>query len=114
MPETVISEPSLLEQAAELANQGRFDEGITACERHLRIKGFSPAAYHLMGMIFQAAGKHSRAEECFHKAVYLDPSHDEALLALALLAERRGDHDSAISFRRRAGRSMTMSSKRVH
>lgn len=114
MQVTVVSEQPLLEQAAELANQGRFDEGIAACERHLRIKAFSPAAYHLMGMIFQAMGNHLRAEECFHKAVYLDPSHDEALLALALLAERRGDHDSALSFRRRAERSMTRSSKRVH
>ena len=47
-----------------------------------------------MGMICQAAGNRVRAEDCFHKTVYLDPMHDEALLALALLAERRGDHDS--------------------
>jgi chemotaxis protein methyltransferase WspC len=109
-----VGEATLLDKAAELANHGRFEEGIAACERHLRLKGFSPAGYHLMGIIFQAAGKHSRAEECFHKTVYLDPSHDEALLALALLAERRGDHNAAVSFRRRAERSMTMSSKRVH
>ena len=67
-----------------------------------------------MGMIQQAAGNRSRAEECFHKAVYLDPTHDEALLALALLAERRGDHDTANGFRRRAERSVTKSAKRVH
>ena len=36
-----------------------------------------------MGMIRQAAGDRREAEECFHKAVYLDPGHDEALLALA-------------------------------
>jgi chemotaxis protein methyltransferase WspC len=108
-----VDEPTLLEQAAELANQGRFDEGIAACERQLQLKGFSPAAYYLMGVIFQASGKRLRAEECFHKTVYLDPLHDEALLALALLAERRGDHDAAVSFRRRAERSVTMSTKRV-
>ena len=66
MQVTVVNEPRLLEQAAELANQGRFDEGIAACERHLRIKGFSAAAYHLMGMIFHAAGSIC-AEECFTK-----------------------------------------------
>ena len=104
----------LLDQAAELANQGRFDEAIAACERHLRLKGFSPPAYYLMGMICQAAGNRARAEECFHKTVYLDPMHDEALLALALLAERRGDHDAAAGFRRRAERSVTMSTKRVN
>ena len=30
---------SLLEQAAELANQGRYPEAIAACEQHLRQKG---------------------------------------------------------------------------
>ena len=97
-----------------LANQGRFDDAVAACEHHLRFKGFSPAAYYLMGMICQAAGNRTRAEECFHKTVYLDPMHDEALLALALFAERRGDHEAAVGFRRRAERSMTMSTKRVN
>ena len=55
-----------------------------------------------MGMIRQAAGDRRRAEECFHKTIYLDPRHDKALLALALLAERRGDRDAAAGFRRRA------------
>ena len=58
---------SLLDQAAELANRGRFDEAIAACERHLRQKGPSASAYYLMGMICQAAGDRRRAEDCFHK-----------------------------------------------
>jgi chemotaxis protein methyltransferase WspC len=106
-------EPSLLDQAALLANQGRFDDAVAACERHLQIKGLSPPAYYLMGMICQAAGNRRRAEECFHKTVYLDPMHDEALLALALLAERRGDQDAASGLRRRAERAATLSRKRV-
>jgi chemotaxis protein methyltransferase WspC len=97
--------PSLLEQAAELANRGRYDEAITACERHLRLKGPGAPVYYLMGVIHQAAGDRRRAEECFHKTVYLDPRHDEALLALALLADRRGDRDAADGFRRRAHRA---------
>ncbi len=114
IPSSWVNAPPLLDQAAELANRGRFDDAVTACERHLQLKGFSPPAYYLMGMICQAAGNRLRAEDCFHKTVYLDPLHDEALLALALLAERRGDHDAAPSFRRRAERSVTMSRKRVN
>jgi chemotaxis protein methyltransferase WspC len=109
---SVSTEPSLLDQAAELANHGRFDAAIATCERHLRLKGYSSAVYYLMGMIYQAASDRERAEPCFHKAVYLDPMHDEALLALALLAERRGDREAAVSFQQRAERSMTMSTKR--
>jgi chemotaxis protein methyltransferase WspC len=66
-----------------------------------------------MGMICQAAGNRQRAEDCFHKTVYLDPLHDEALLSLALLAERRGDYAAAAGFHRRAERSVTSSGKRV-
>ena len=114
IPPAPVNELPLLDQAAELANRGRFDDAIVACEHHLRLKAFSPLAYYLMGMIYQAAGNRVRAEDCFHKTVYLDPMHDEALLALALLAERRGDHDAASNFRRRAERSVTMSRKRVN
>ena len=108
-------EPSLLlSQASELANQGRFMEAIACCERHLREQGVTAPAYCLMGMICQAAGDRGRAEDCFRKAVYLDPNHDEALLALALLAEHRGDQNAAAGFRRRAERTATLSRKRVN
>jgi chemotaxis protein methyltransferase WspC len=59
----------------------------------------------LLGVIYQSLGNRSRGEEYFHKAVYLDPGHDEALLALALEAERRGDKAAAVRFRRRAERA---------
>ncbi len=104
----------LLDQAAALANQGRFNEAIAVCERHLRQRNLTVAAYYLMGMICQAAGEGRRAEDCFFKVVYLDPRHDEALLALALLAEGRGDREAAASFHRRAERSVNMSRTRVN
>ncbi len=111
----LLADPALLlNRAAELANQGRFAEAIAECERHLRQQGFAAPPYYLMGMICQAAGDRRRAEDCFQKTVYLDPAHDEALLALALLAERRGDQKAAASFRRRADRTAEMARKRVN
>ncbi len=106
--------PSLLEQAAELANQARHAEAIAACEQHLRLKGPGAAAYYLMGMICQAAGDRRRADDCFRKTIYLEPGHDEALLALALSAERRGDRDAAVAFRRRARRTAAAPANKVH
>ena len=106
--------PSLLEQAAELANRGRHGEAIAACEQHLRQKGPGASAYYLMGMICQAAGDRRRAEDCFRKTIYLDPGHDEALLALALSAERRGDRDAAAALRRRARRTATKAANKDH
>jgi chemotaxis protein methyltransferase WspC len=108
------SEPALLSQAADLANTGRFDRAIALCERHLQHRGPSAAAFSLLGMIYQSAGDRGRAEDCFHKAVYLDPADGEALLALALLAERRGDRDAAAGLRRRAQRTLTANEKRAN
>jgi chemotaxis protein methyltransferase WspC len=110
-----IGEPSvLLRRASELANQGRFSEAISLCQQHLQETGVTATSYCLMGMICQASGDRHRAEDCFRKAVYLDPSHDEALLALALLAERRGDERAAAGYRRRAERTAKAASKRVN
>jgi chemotaxis protein methyltransferase WspC len=100
------SAPPLLDQACALANLGRHDEAIRLIDKQIRAKGPNAPAYHLMGIIFQAAGDRDRAERCFHKAVYLDPYHDEALLALALLADRRGDSAAASGYRRRAERAL--------
>ena len=52
----------------------------------------------------KSAGDSDRAEGCFHKTLYLDASHDEALLALALLAAQRGDTAMAEKYRQSAGR----------
>jgi chemotaxis protein methyltransferase WspC len=104
----------LLRDASELANQGRFSEAISVCQRHLQETGVTATAYCLMGMICQASGDRQRAEDCFRKAVYLDPNHDEALLALALLAERRGDERAAAGYRRRAERTAKAAWKRVN
>jgi len=90
----------------ELANLGRHDEAVALCEQVVRQQGPSAPAYYLMGVIHQSVGNRTRGEECFQKAVYLDPGHDEALLALALSAERRGDAAAAAGFRRRAERAI--------
>jgi chemotaxis protein methyltransferase WspC len=65
-------------------------------------------------MICHAAGDRGRAEDCFHKVVYIDPRHDEALLFLALIAERRGDIAAATRFRRRAERTVAMTKRAVN
>jgi chemotaxis protein methyltransferase WspC len=57
-----------------------------------------------MGMLHQAAGDLDRAEGCLHKTLYLDGTHDEALLALVLIATQRGDLRMAETYRQSAAR----------
>jgi Tfp pilus assembly protein PilF len=58
-----------------------------------------------MGMLHQSAGDTDRAEGCFHKTLYLDADHEEAHLALALAARRRGDRAMAEKYRQSAARA---------
>ena len=59
-----------------------------------------------MGMLHQSAGDLYRAEGCFHKTLYLDADHEEALLALALVARQRGDKAMAEKYRQSAARAL--------
>jgi chemotaxis protein methyltransferase WspC len=101
-----VTTPSMLLDCAEaLANERRHEKAIELCEKALALQGPNAATYYLMGVIHQAAGNRALGETYFHKAVYLDPVHDEALLALALAAERHGELAAAARFHRRAERA---------
>ncbi|QEH31895.1 putative biofilm formation methyltransferase WspC [Aquisphaera giovannonii] len=96
---------SLLARATELANANRADEAIAACNEYLKGPRRSAAVYAMLGVLYQSIGNRRGAEDSFKKAAYLDPDHDEAHLALALIAERRGEKAEAAAHRRRAERA---------
>jgi chemotaxis protein methyltransferase WspC len=96
----------VLARAGQLANAGRYHDALSVCEEARAAVAPSPELFFLMGMLHQAAGDLDRAEGCLHKTLYLDASHDEALLALALLASQRGDTTMADTYRQSAARVM--------
>ena len=104
VPPAARSLDEVLREAGTLANARRFAAALAVCEAHARSAGPAPELFFLMGMVHQSAGDPDRAEGCFHKTLYLDASHDEALLALALLAGQRGDAVMAEHYRRSAAR----------
>ena len=92
----------VLAEVNALANARRFAEAIALCESAQRDLGPSADLYFIAGIMHQTSGSLATAEDCFHKTLYLDAGHDEALLALSLLAEQRGDADQAAQYRRSA------------
>ena len=58
--------------------------------------------FALRGIVHESLGDHVQAEADLRKAVYLDPSHAEALSHLSLLLELQGRTDAAATLRRRA------------
>ncbi|HKM56970.1 MAG TPA: CheR family methyltransferase [Isosphaeraceae bacterium] len=105
-PDSRVTTPGLLlDRASTLVNEGRHQKAIELCQEALALQGPDAATYYLMGVVYQAAGNGALGETYFHKAVYLNPVHDEAMLALALVAERRGELAAAARLRRRAKRA---------
>ena len=94
----------VLALAGAMANDRRFRDAIACCEEHLRRLGPSPAIFFLLGMLHQSAGDLDRAEGCFHKTLYLDATHEDAILSLALLAAQRGDAAMEAQYRQSAAR----------
>jgi chemotaxis protein methyltransferase WspC len=87
--------------AADAGNLARAAE----LTEHLHAAGDrSLALMELQGAIFMAMGDAPRAENVLRQVVYLDPGNVEALLHLAVLAERRGDGALALRYRQRAAK----------
>jgi chemotaxis protein methyltransferase WspC len=103
-PQPVATLTEVLEQAGALANARRHLEALELCERSRSRLPPAPELFFLMGMLHQSLGDGDRAEGCFHKTLYLDASHQEAILALALLARQRGDLRMAETYRQSAAR----------
>lgn len=95
----------LLESASRLADAGLLAEAAEMCETHLRNVGPSAEGYYLLGVVCDAMRLERQAEECYRKTIYLAPEHCEALLHLALLAQKRGDLATAHRLQSRARRA---------
>lgn len=93
-----------LRAIAVLADQGRVQEAMARCRAHLAEHGASAEALYLLGLLQDAGGDTRQAQAAYRKALYLDPTHREALLHLAALVESEGDAEGARRLQARAAR----------
>ncbi len=95
---------SLLDEAFNCADQGHLVEAAALCETYLQENGPNAHAYYLLGLVRDATGNKTQAEEYLRKALYLDPNHYEALVQLAVIAEQQSNLKTAQILRQRAQR----------
>jgi chemotaxis protein methyltransferase WspC len=103
-PATADAGASWMGHARRLADEGRLAEALRLCEQGLREAPHSAPAFHLLGLLHDAAGRPDRAGENYRKALYLDPTHEEALVHLATLLMGEGDEGGAARLLDRAQR----------
>jgi chemotaxis protein methyltransferase WspC len=90
------------------ADAGRLHEAASLCETHLKLNPASAEAWYLLGLIREGSADAS-ADECYRKALYLDPTHYETLLQMAFLSEQSGNTARARTFKNRALRTRNLS-----
>jgi chemotaxis protein methyltransferase WspC len=93
-----------LREARELAQAGCLHEAAAICEAHMRLYGVSAEAFYLLGLIRDYSGADFQATEFYRKALYLQPTHYDALIQWASLAKRNGNDAHAQILQNRAER----------
>jgi len=104
VPSSSIAPGDRLLQARQEADSGALDKALQTCQAHFSVAEPSASAYSLLGVIHQARQDKTKAAECFRRALYLDPQHEEALLHLMLLSQEGGNEAEAMRLRQRLGR----------
>ena len=82
-------------QARQLADQGKLLEALQVCEVNMEAEAESAQGYCLMGVLHDAAGRTQKSIENYRRALYLDPTHEEALVHLGTALMREGDVQGA-------------------
>ncbi|WP_455376660.1 CheR family methyltransferase [Kaarinaea lacus] len=103
-PSEALTPKISLISVERLANQGKYEEAINLCKGYLKQQPESAEAYYLMGLVMDLNGCPEDADKLLRKSIYLNPNHEQALLLASLLAEKRGDIEVALSYKRRAKR----------
>lgn len=93
-----------LQEARRLADRGDMTGALRLCEDYGRTFGPAAGTYCLIGVIRMAERDFKKAEDCFVKALYLDPGHYESLVHLSLVYRQKGNDKKAALYRERAER----------
>ncbi|HDR9802837.1 TPA: MCP methyltransferase [Burkholderia cenocepacia] len=100
-----LDDAPTLEEAQALANAGALDEAERVLAQFSARVGPHADAFYLNGLIADARGRAAEASDFYRKALYLRPTHHEALTHLATLLDVGGDRAGAQWLLERARRS---------
>ena len=104
VPSIAPTESKMLQSARAAADAGNLRQAADIAERIHSTGDRSLALMELLGSVHLGLGDSTRAESAWRQVVYLDPQNVEALLHLAILADRRGDAALAQRYRARAAK----------
>jgi chemotaxis protein methyltransferase WspC len=90
-----IADDDWIAAAQQLADRGNLTEAMQLCDRNLNAAGPCAQAFYLKALLHDACGQGTEAIAHYRKALYLDPSHQDALVHLGAALLTAGDTSSA-------------------
>ena len=103
-PNPTVAHADPLAAARQMADSGQLESALAYCQEHVVRSGSSADWCSLMGIIQQAQGDSDEAVSSFQRALYLNPSHSEAISHLISLLQERRDDAQVQRLRRRLER----------
>jgi chemotaxis protein methyltransferase WspC len=94
-----------LEDARALADAGKLRESEALLRSLTTQSPPSAVALELLGLIRMASNDSQAAQQCFERALYLEPARPASLLQLAVIFERAGNARQAAAYWDRARRA---------
>ena len=91
----VATDDDWIAAAQQLADRGNLTEAMQLCDRNLNAAGPCAQAFYLKALLHDACGQGTEAIAHYRKALYLDPSHQDALVHLGAALLKAGDTSSA-------------------
>ncbi|HEY4002971.1 MAG TPA: CheR family methyltransferase [Candidatus Xenobia bacterium] len=86
-PVAAVPVENELDTILDMANQGSYEQAAVRCHEMLKRAGPSAQGYYILGVVDSARGNEAAAREWLRRALYLQPSHEEARLLLSLTGE---------------------------
>ncbi|MBN1918147.1 MAG: tetratricopeptide repeat protein [Verrucomicrobia bacterium] len=74
---------------------GRYDDAISAALKAIKLDAEAAPAHALLGELYAATGRYSRAEDEYGAALEADEANVEAIIGAALSLRAAGKHDEA-------------------
>lgn len=97
-----VAERESYSRGRALFDSGEIDPALEAFAALLKTKDGFADIHYMVGVLFDRKGEPEAAADSFRKAIRLNPSYAEALLALASVHEQRGDFDRSRELAERA------------
>jgi chemotaxis protein methyltransferase CheR len=95
-PPSLPGPPALIAEARTLADRGRLEEALRACQEAIGRDCLDAEAHRLLAAIQQERGETAAALAALRRALYLDPASLEAHLALGALLLRCGRRERGL------------------